>query len=490
MFACLAVDLGATSGRVSYGTLRRDVLAMVEVSRFPNRPTSVEGVLYWDSSDLFEHSLRGLSRALTEIAAAGFQPRSIGVDSWGVDYGLVGPNSSASVRTRHYRSAPDETVHRLRASISASDAYRLTGISSMPINSVYQLADSVRRGEVSPGSTALLIPDLWVYWLTGMTGAERSIASTTELLDAASGDWSAEMVELAGIPRSVLPPVCDTGTVAGALLPDRRAELRYEHPLSIVRVAEHDTASAVLAMPVEKPFAFISCGSWALVGQELKAPVLSEDARCAGFTNEQGAYGTTLFMRNLAGLWLLEEFLREWNHRLPSPLTVADVLGEAGNAEPFRSFIDVGDPDFLRPGNLTDRLVRHCEDAGQPAPSTPGEVTRCLIESLALAYRLTIQQSERLTGVHADVVHVIGGGARNQLLCQLTADACERPVVAGPAEATSSGNVLVQLISAGVIENVEHARAVMSASASLQRYLPNPARQVDWRSASERLVGF
>lgn len=489
MSSCVAVDLGATSGRVSHGALQHGLLSIVETSRFLNTPQVVDGILCWDLASLFQQSVRGIARSISELTAAGHHPESIGVDSWGVDFGLVGPES-LTVTARHYRSAPDETVERIRTAISAREAYHVTGISPMPINTVYQLADAVQRGEVAPRMTALLIPDLWVYWLTGVRGAERSIASTTELLDARTRDWSPVMVERAGIPRSVLPPLVDTGAVAGEVLPSRLAELSSARPLSVTRVAEHDTASAVLAMPAEDGSAFVSCGSWALVGQELSAPVLSDEAHRAGFTNEQGAYGTTLFMRNLAGLWLLEECLREWNVDSSAPWSLRGALDAACGAEPFRSFIDVGDPEFLRSGNLTERIRRHCSDSRQPVPSTPGEVTRCILESLALTYRLSIDQSERLSGVQVHTVHIVGGGARNELLCQLTADACQRPVVAGPAEATSSGNLLVQLISAGEIENVAHARAVMAASFLPKRYQPDSSRQADWHFATESAGGL
>jgi rhamnulokinase len=486
----LAIDLGATSGRVSYGFLRDDKLKMVEVARFRNAPLLLGGLLYWDLAQLFGDSVRGLKEAFTQLRVAGIEPKSIGIDSWGVDYGLVDGDHSQMVNARHYRSSPGESVERVRKLVSADLAYATTGITPLPINTVYQLADAGERGELAEGSTMLLIPDLWIYWLTGVVGAERSIASTTELLDATTGGWSEDLAKRLGIPRSVLPPLFDTGSLAGDLLPRWVSELGTDLPVAVTRVAEHDTASGVLALPVSQPFAFVSCGSWSLVGQELASPVLTDAARSAGFTNEQGAYGSTLFMRNLSGLWLLEECLKEWNQGRPRPLQLTDVIAEAQDAEPFRNVIDVSDPDFLRSGQLTNRIARNCEAAGQLVPTTRAHVTRCLIESLALAYRVAIHQSERLTGNSVEIVHVIGGGARNELLCQLTSDACERPVLAGPAEATSFGNILVQMISSGSVESLNHARSIVTASTSPRRYLPDPSQRSAWRSASERLTGL
>jgi rhamnulokinase len=270
----------------------------------------------------------------------------------------------------------------------------------------------------------------------------------------------------------------------------RRAQLGVGQDASVIRVAEHDTASAVLALPVDdaqQNFAFISCGSWALVGQELANPVLTEGARLAGFTNEKGAFGSTLFMRNLAGLWLLEECVREWNGSRTEPLSAVAVVAEATAVQPLRSVFDVAHPDFLRPGDITGRIAAHCRRSGQAVPETPAQFARCILESLAIAYRLTIDHCEKLSGQAVDVVHITGGGSRNQLLCQFTADACDRSVMAGPAEATSVGNILVQMMAAGTIADKAHARAVVRASTPAHSYSPQTGSEIAWQAATRRV---
>lgn len=489
MPAFIAVDLGATSGRVCYGIIEDTQIEMKEVTRFSNDPLLVSGVLEWDTARLFQQTLIGLRTALASLGERGHSANGAGIDSWGVDYGIVRSGAQDFPPARHYRSAPSETVERLRQRIPARVGYSITGINPLPINTLYQLSDAAQRGELDGTERALLIPDLWVHGLTGTFGAERSIASTTELVDISTGSWSPQLASRAGIPLSALPQLCDTGTAAGEILPAIRGAISAAEPLMVYRVAEHDTASAVLALPAEEPYAFISCGSWSLVGLELDRPVLTEDSRSANFTNEQGAYGTTLFMRNLAGLWLLEECVRQWNRDVRSRFTIPALLRAAQDVRAHQFVIDVGDPAFLEPGDLPARIASYCQQNGQPVPESHAEMTRCIVDSLALAYRTTIAKAQEISGEPVEVIHMIGGGARNSLLCQLTADACQLPVLAGPAEATSLGNLLVQAISTGAVENVAHARKIVRASTEPLRYNPASHRSslLAWQTAGQKL---
>ncbi|MCU1478732.1 MAG: rhaB [Subtercola sp.] len=485
----IAIDLGATSGRVSYGSLEDGQLTFVEVTRFSNEPIRKNGLLIWNLDELFRRSLEGVRAAIKHAEQNGrLQISSIGIDSWGVDFSFVRTADGDALDSSHYRSASKSYFEFMKNVIPESVAYSRTGILGMPINSINRLAELYTSDAAPRDRSIVLIPDLWVFWLTGVLGAERTIASTTELLDATTGDWSIEQLTAAGVPKGALPPVFETGSVAGRLTPRAAAQVEAEQSVVVVRVAEHDTASAVLALPVapDRPdFAYISSGSWSLVGQELSAAIVSAEARSAGFTNEQGAFGSTLFMRNLTGLWLLEECVREWNASRSEPLAVVDVISEADTATPFAALIDVSHPDFVEQGQTVERIVQHCRDEGFAVPATPGEFARCILESLALAYRLAIEAAEKLSGKSSSVIHLTGGGSRSELLCQLTADACDRVVLAGPAEGSSAGNVLVQMISAGTIRDTEHARELMRAASPPKQYEPAPEAQRRWEAAIE-----
>ncbi|WP_419818227.1 rhamnulokinase [Glaciibacter flavus] len=483
----IAVDLGATSGRVSYGSLSSGRLNLVEVARFANEPLHENGRMVWNLSELYGQSIDGIRAAIAHAKQQGLPDvTSIGVDSWGVDYSLLRTADGDALASSHYRSASRSSHETLKQLISVNVAYSRTGILSAPINSINRLSDLFRRDAQVNGRSILLIPDLWVFWLCGVVGAERTIASTTELLDAVTGDWSTDQLAEAGIPAESLPAVVETGSIAGRLTPRAVAQLEAHPSVVVVRVAEHDTASAVLALPLHptRPeFAYVSCGSWSLVGQELAAPILTAEALSAGFTNEQGAFGSTLFMRNLTGLWLLEECVREWNADRSEPLAVVDVIAEARAAAPFDALIDVSHPDFVEPGQTSRLIASHCRNNGYATPSTPGEFARCILESLALAYRLAIDAAEGLSGSVSAVVHLTGGGSRNELLCQLTADACERVVLAGPAEGSSAGNVLVQMISARTVRDTHHARELVREAFPPKEYIPAPDARERWASA-------
>ncbi|MFC0541085.1 rhamnulokinase [Kutzneria chonburiensis] len=433
MTSYAAVDLGASSGRVMLGRVEADTLSLQEVSRFSYRPTVRDGALRWDAA---------LLRRSVEDGLRGLDVRSVGIDSWAVDYGLLDSSGELLADPVCYRdSRTDGIVDQVLGVVPAHELYGLTGIQILPINTLFQLvADPLAQR----ASHLLLIPDLVAYWLTGELGAEHTNASTTQLLDVHTGQWATGLLSRLGLPTSIFPPLRQPGSPIGG---------------NLVTVGSHDTASAVHAIPASTDrFGYISCGTWSLVGVELDRPVLTADSLAANFTNEAGVGGTVRFLRNVMGLWLLEESLRVWG-------VDRDPLLRAAASLPRRSIIDPNAPEFLPPGDMPARIIAACRDSGQPIPVDPPEIVRCILDSLASAYRSTLLDAQRLSGKEIDVVHLVGGGSRNSLLCQLTADACRLPVLAGPVEATALGNLLVQ----AAVPNPHH---LVAATQEIRRYDP------------------
>ncbi|CNE72067.1 carbohydrate kinase [Mycobacterium tuberculosis] len=466
-----AVDLGASSGRVITARVGPGVLELDEIRRFPNRPVRVNGTLHWDVLGLYGNVLDGLRAAPPGLA-------SVGIDSWAVDYGLLDANGSLLRNPVHYRdSRTDGVMERVRAALGDDLLYRASGLQFLPFNTIYQLV----ADDLSGASTLLLVPDLLAYWLTGEIGAERTNASTTGLLDVRDGTWSRDLLDRLGLPAELLPPLRDPGSVIGALRPDVAAETGHTG-LPVTAVGSHDTASAVAAVPATTGrFAYISCGTWSLVGVELDAPVLTEAGREANFTNEGGLDGTVRYLRNVMGLWLLQECLRAWGDPgLPA------LLGEAEQVPGLRSLIDPDDPEFLPPGDMPSRIAAHCRRRGFPEPAGRAATVRCIMDSLALAHRVTLRQAAALSGADIEVVHLVGGGSRNDLLCRLTADAAGLPVVAGPVEATALGNVLAQARAHGAVGDLAEARALVAATQNVRRHEPSGG-QARWREAALRL---
>lgn len=440
--AVAAVDLGASSGRVMLGTvsgigpqgdLSAATLTLEELARFPNEPVQVGGTLLWDILALYRSIVEGL-RGAPPLA-------SVGIDSWGVDHGLLDADGVLLGNPVHYRDARTDGVpERVFTEVSAADLYHRTGIQILPFNTVFQLAAARGTAQLANARTMLLIPDLLTYWLTGDIGAEVTNASTTALLDARTGTWDAGLMASLGIDAGLLPPLRDPGTTAGPLRPDVVEAIGQS--AVVTRVASHDTASAVVAVPAEHGrFAYISCGTWSLVGVELTRPVLTEEGRQANFTNERGVDGTIRYLRNVMGLWPLQECLRVWKAQADLPA----LLAAAAARPAFAAVVDIDDPLFLPPGDMPARIEEACRREGQPVPTDPAGFVRCIVDSLAVAHSKAIDDAVRLSGRPVEVVHLIGGGSHNDLLCQATADACRLPVVAGPAEATAIGNVLVQV---------------------------------------------
>ncbi|QBI54842.1 rhamnulokinase [Streptomonospora litoralis] len=475
-----AVDLGASSGRVVVGRAGLDELALTEVHRFANRPLRLPDGLHWDIGGLYQGVLEGL-RAASEYA-----PRSVGIDSWAVDYGLLDASGALLGLPHHYRdSRTDAVAPAVVERVGAAELYARNGLQYLSFNTIFQLAAAAGSAQLRGADTLLLLPDLLAFWLTGVPGAEVTNASTTGLLDVATRRWSPELLEAAGVPASLMGDLCAPGDVIGTLLPAPAEHSGLDAATAVAAVASHDTASAVAAVPARtERFGYVSCGTWSLAGLELDAPVTSEAARAANFTNELGVEGTTRFLRNIMGLWLVQECLRDWgldDSALPG------LLAEAAAAPPFAALIDAGDPRYLPPGGMPARIGAHLRETGQPEPADRGALLRCVLESLALAHRDTLRRACKLSGRDIEVVHLVGGGARNELLCQWSADALGLPVEAGPVEATAVGNIIVQARAAH--PGVSHAelRRLIHTTQRPRRYEPAAGTASAWDAAAARL---
>jgi rhamnulokinase len=466
----VAVDLGASSGRVVVGRVGPWRLELEEVHRFPNEPVALPDGLHWDILRLYRELLGGL-----RAVAGGADPVvSVGVDGWGVDYGLLDETGALLGNPYHYRDGrTDGVADKVHARWPFQELYARTGVQLLPFNTVYQLAAAAGTAQLEAARTLLLLPDLLGYWLTGSAGAEATNASTTALLDVRTGDWSPEALAAAGVGRKLFPPLRRPGEPVGPLRAEVASETRLPGSVVVTAVGSHDTASAVVGVPAEEDgFAYISCGTWALVGVELDHPVLSTAGRAANFTNEGGVDGRVRYLRNVMGLWLLQESLRSWE-RAGQPADLPALLAAAADQPAGGPVVDPDDPAFLPPGDMPARLQAACRRTGQPAPETQPQLVRCILDSLADAFAGAVADAARLSGRRVEVVHLVGGGARNRLLCQLTADACGLPVLAGPVEATALGNVLVQARAHGRLTGgLDTLRALLRDTQEVHRYRP------------------
>jgi rhamnulokinase len=480
-----AVDLGASSGRVMVARVAPDRLDLQEAHRFPNRPVRTAGTLHWDVLALYAGVLDGLRAAGRDAGRID----GIGIDSWAVDYGLLDADGALLGNPVHYRDTRHASaVAAVHAVVPPAELYRVSGVQHLPFNTVFQLA--ARRGTVqlTAARRLLLVPDLLAYWLTGSEGAELTNASTTGLLDAAAREWSWTLVDRLGLPRRIFPPITQPGERLGELRDDVLAETGLAGPVPVTAVGSHDTASAVVGVPAtSERFAYISCGTWSLVGVELDRPVLTEAGRTAGFTNELGVDGTVRYLRNVMGLWLLQESLRTWA-AAGLPADLPDLLAAAARVPAFTAVVDPDDDRFLPPGDMPARIADVCARTGQTPPQGQAETVRCILDSLALAYRRTVRRAAELSGRDVEVVHLVGGGARNTLLCQLTADACGLPVVAGPVEAAALGNALVQARAGGVLAGgLPELRSLLRVTNEVRTYEPTPGAEGAWVAAASRV---
>ena len=463
--AVAAVDLGATSGRVMLGYVGDGELRLHPVARFPNTPVRTTDGLHWNILELYRNVVAGLGDAVR----AESELRSAAVDAWAVDYALM--RQGAMLGTPyHYRDERTRTgVALAHERVDADQLYQANGLQFLPFNTNYQLAADQATGLLPLADGLLLIPDLIAYWLTGESVAERTNASTTGLLDPVTREWNDGLIERLGLPRRILPPVVDPGTVLGPA----RSTLSLGSRLSIGTVGSHDTASAVVAVPATTDgFAYISCGTWGLVGVELEQPLISPEARAANFTNEGGVDGRVRFLHNVMGLWLLSESVRVWERdgdRIPLP----ELLAAAAAVTVPVPVFDANDERFLTPGDIPARIAEWCAERGMAVPGSRAEYVRSIMESLAEAFAAAVRTAAELTGTDIRVIHIVGGGAQNELLCRLTADRSGLPVLAGPVEATALGNVLVQARAQGSVQGgLESLRALVAATHPPRRYLP------------------
>jgi rhamnulokinase len=481
-----AVDVGASSGRVMVGRVTPDEVTLEEVNRFRNGPVRVGATLHWDILSIY----RGMIDGLREAGRSAGELNGIGIDTWAVDYGLLDSSGALLGNPVHYRDPRTNGVmDKVLADVPAADVYAVTGLQFLPFNTIYQLVSAAGTPQLTAAEKLLLVPDLLGYWLTGAQVAELTNASTTQLLDVTSRDWSPDLLRRVGIDQRLLPPVVQPGTRIGELQPYVLQDTGLAGPVPVLTVGSHDTASAVVGVPAaSERFAYISCGTWSLVGVELQRPVLTEASRRANFTNELGVDGTVRYLRNVMGLWLIQESLRTWEAQ-GTPADLPALLQEAARVPAFAAVVDADDPRFLPPGDMPARIRKLCDETGQRPPETRAAVLRCIVDSLALAHRRTMRQAQQLSGHDVEVVHVVGGGARNALLCQLTADACGLPVVAGPVEATALGNVLVQARALGVLDgDLAALRDVLARTQRLVTYSPSRTSS-DWDAVENRVFG-
>jgi rhamnulokinase len=475
----LAVDLGAESGRIVLGHFDGGHVSLEEVHRFPNSTVRLPDGLHWDILRILSEIKEGLAKAAREVHVEG-----VGIDSWGVDFGLLDGEGALVSNPYHHRDTRTEgLVDKAFKIMPKEEIYQTTGIQFLPINTLYQLLAMRGTPLFDVAETLLLIPDLINYWLTGEKACERTNATTTQLVDLRTDEWSNDLLARFGLPASVLAPIVPPATELGPLLPEVADELGARADLPVFAVASHDTASAVVAVPArDEDFAYISSGTWSLVGVETPEPVVTPEAMEANFTNEGGFEGRTRFLKNVMGLWILQECRRQWareGHEY-SYEELARLAKDAPSAGPL---VDPDHPAFLAPGNMASRVRSFCEETGQRSPEGPAAVARCVFESLALKYASAIEQAQSLTGRTIGSINVVGGGSQNALLCQLTADASGLPVVAGPVEATAMGNVMVQAFAQDRVGSPEEIRTVVRDSSEASTYEPDGE---EWSGLLER----
>ena len=478
----LAFDYGASSGRGIIGEFDGKKITLKEIHRFSNDSVTVNGTMYWDILRLYFEMKEGLIKA---NLLGGFD--SVAVDTWGVDFGLIDDSGNLLENPVHYRD--ERTVGIIEKAFEKIDKdkfYQITGIQFMELNTVFQLtALKERRPELFEQiDKILLMPDLFNYFLTSEKVAEYSIASTTQLMDANTGDWSLEVLESLDIPKKILPEIVPSGTVIGKIQDSICEELGLGNKPDVIAVAGHDTQCAMMSVPAkDKDFIFISCGTWSLFGTELEKPIINEKSFRLNLTNEGGYQKKTSFLKNIIGLWLVQESRRQWI-REGKDFSFGELEKMAEQAEGFKCFIDPDAPEFMSDGNIPKRIQEYCEKTNQYVPRTEGEIVRCINESLALKYARTKKELEECVEKEYSAIHMVGGGIQSKMLCRLTADACGCDVMAGPIEATVYGNIIIQLLATGEIKTMQEARDVVAASENVVTY--KPQNQNEWKEATER----
>jgi rhamnulokinase len=482
----LAFDLGAESGRGVLGFFDGQRLRLEVIHRFPNGPVRTLDTLHWDVLRLYSEMLASLRRCATEHGGVD----ALGVDTWGVDFALLGRGGTLLGNPRHYRDPYTEDVMEASfARVPRQEIFRQTGLQFMRFNTLFQLLALQRDRSplLEAAETMLLMPDLFHYFFTGIKATEATDVSTTQLYDPSAKQWAYDLMKRFGLPTQILGTVIAPGTVLGPL----RASVATEtglNPVPVIAPASHDTGSAVAAVPAQgKSWAYISSGTWSLMGAEIDAPLITDQAAHYNFTNEGGAGGTIRFLKNIMGLWLVQECRRTWE-RAGQCYSYEMLAQLAAAALPFQSLVDPDCSAFWLPPSMPVALGEFCKRTGQPVPSEPGAVVRCALESLALRYRWVLERLEELLGRRLDVIHIVGGGSQNELLCQFAADACNRQVLAGPVEATATGNVLVQALGLGLLGSLAEAREVVRRSFEVKAYTPQ--RPERWQGPYQRFLDY
>jgi len=487
----LAFDMGASSGRALIGQLKSATdgglkLEVTEIHRFPNHAIQVGDHLHWDILRLIYE----MKKAIRLAFHTGYTPSTFGIDTWGVDFGLLDANGELLGNPYHYRDSHTEgLIEEVSGIIGQEALFEQSGLQFMPFNTLYQLYAMKKAGspKLDIAQTLLLTPDLLTYLLTGVKSCEFTMATTTQLFHPSKQAWNTELMDHLGIPsRLFLEPV-HPGQIIGPLTPSVTDELGVP-AIKAVAVGTHDTESAIAAVPAgEEPFAYLVCGTWSLLGTEMAQPQLSQETLELQFSNEGGVGGTYQLLKNIMGLWLLQESKREWDEQ-GKELSFSELVQLAKQATPFRSFIHPDDPRFFSPSGMVDKIRSFCAETNQPIPQSEGEITRCILESLALRYRQALEQAERLTDTNYGGLHMVGGGIQNRLLCQFTADALGKPLWAGPIEASAIGNMLMQLVALGECKDLREARKLVAASFPIEVY--DPQADARWSVAYETFLGF
>lgn len=479
----LAIDLGASSGRAMLGRFDGTRIELQEIHRFSNDPVLVNGTMYWDILRIFHE----IKVSLIKVKLAGGID-SLSVDAWGVDFGLLSSSGQLLENPVHYRdSRTTKMPEKVYEYISPDELYRITGNQIMEINTLFQLM-AVKEQEkwmLNQADKMLMTPDLFHYFLTGKAVAELSIASTTQMLDPMEKKWAGDMIERLGLPKTLFPTIVPSGTVLGKLKADLCEELNIE-PCQVIAGCGHDTQCAMVAAPAdEKDFIFLSCGTWSLLGTELDAPVVTTISQKRNLTNESGYNNKVSFLKNITGLWLLQESRRQWI-REGREFSFGELESMAIEARPFQCYIDTDDPVFAPSGDMPERIREYCKNSGQVIPSTEGEIVRCINESLAMKYRKSLEEIMECTGKDYQTIHMVGGGTKSHMLCQMTADACHVTVTGGPVEASVLGNMAIQLMAVGTIQHLEEARKMIKRSEVILSY--QPSNQVKWESEYRRFL--
>jgi rhamnulokinase len=482
----LGFDLGASSGRAMLGQYDGERIQLTEMHRFSNDPVMLNGRMVWDVQRLFFE----MKCALNKTAKAGIAVDSIGIDTWGVDFGLIGSDGALVGLPVHYRDRRnDDIMPRAFEVVPQEEIFEQTGLAFMQINTLYQLYAMKLCGDPVYGiaDKLLMMPDLLAYFLTGKMGTEYTIASTSQLIDPRARDWAYGLIDKFGIPRTLFTQLEQPGTVRGTLLPEIARETGVGE-VPVIAVCGHDTASAVAAVPaMGDRFAYISSGTWSLLGTELRQPLCEPAVMRANYTNEGGIDGTTRLLKNIMGLWIIQECKREWDRR-EDAVNFERLVELAQAAQPFYAMIDVDDPCFLQPGGMPARVQAYCERTGQPVPKGRGQICRVVYESLALKYRWSVERLEKdILHYGLDALNIVGGGSKNSMLNQFTANALGKPVIAGPAEGTAIGNLLVQVMALGAIDSLAALRETVARSFPSDTFLPEDGGE-DWNAAYRRFL--